>query len=208
LFEACSVDPLYSTIRDLAEDVLQEHIGSVRLMAKKTIMARPGEESMLKVGVAKVKDALKKWNQPNIDRKILLIDEVDVFFGENFYGRCYSPSTNLASDTAKNLMQYVWDNRNTITLQSLKNSVPYHELLSEYPNMEVLFDQSMATELLSDVKDYKIPEFECNGLDICYFLAPLAAYLTQPLMETGLISLTCPAWKTSELQRNPNNSRI
>jgi len=76
-------------------------------------------------------------------------------------------------------MHYVWDNRKTITLQSLKNSVPYHELLSEYPNMEVLFDQSMATYLLSDVKHYKIPEFECNGLDIGYFLA-----------HTGSISYT------------------
>ncbi|ETO12088.1 hypothetical protein RFI_25289 [Reticulomyxa filosa] len=48
----------------------------------------------------------KKSNEVErvICSKILLIDEIDVFFNKNFYGSCYSPAATLRHDTITNLL--------------------------------------------------------------------------------------------------------
>ena len=44
--------------------------------------------------------------------RILLIDEVDVFFGEGFYGNTYNPVAKLQNPELIALFKYIWNNRN------------------------------------------------------------------------------------------------
>lgn len=42
------------------------------------------------------------------EKKVLIIDEIDVFFDERFYGELYCPSISLNSKSIKNLIKLVW----------------------------------------------------------------------------------------------------
>jgi hypothetical protein len=47
-------------------------------------------------------------------KSILLIDEVDVFFDEQFLGEMYFPSVNIARDSVKKLPNLVWSYKNKV----------------------------------------------------------------------------------------------
>jgi hypothetical protein len=55
-------------------------------------------------------------------RRILLVDEVDVFFAKDFFGKYYTPSTNIKHKLIEDLTTFVWNNRDNITYDSLINS--------------------------------------------------------------------------------------
>ena len=55
----------------------------------------------------------------NNRKRILLVDEVDVFFGKEFFGKYYAPSTSIKSILIEDLVTYVWNNRGTITFRQL-----------------------------------------------------------------------------------------
>ena len=44
--------------------------------------------------------------------QILLIDEVDVFFSESFFGNTYMPQAQLKGPEVIALTDYIWENRN------------------------------------------------------------------------------------------------
>ena len=46
-----------------------------------------------------------------ISPRVLLIDEVDVFFSKDFYGNSYRPSLNLTEKTIGDLIWWIWKNR-------------------------------------------------------------------------------------------------
>jgi hypothetical protein len=52
--------------------------------------------------------ALVQWNK---GQSVLLIDEVDVFFGEHFYGKVRSPCHILSGKNVMALVKAAWDNR-------------------------------------------------------------------------------------------------
>ena len=56
-----------------------------------------------------------KINRP----KILLIDEVDVFFSKEFYGNVYTPSTMLRDPTITSLTNFIWSSRPNLTFKLL-----------------------------------------------------------------------------------------
>jgi hypothetical protein len=41
----------------------------------------------------------------------LLIDEVDVYFNDEFYGQCYKPTTPLEVPLLETIMKEIWKNR-------------------------------------------------------------------------------------------------
>jgi hypothetical protein len=55
-------------------------------------------------------------------KRILLIDEVDVFFAKDFFGKLYTPSAIIKSKVIEALASYVWDHRSTITYTELIKS--------------------------------------------------------------------------------------
>ena len=51
-------------------------------------------------------------NKQSLKRpRVLLIDEVDVFFSKDFYGNSYRPSLNLTDKTINDLMWFIWKER-------------------------------------------------------------------------------------------------
>ncbi len=46
--------------------------------------------------------------------KILLLDEVDVFFSDSFYGRLFRPSQDINAEESFGLVKHVWDNRSSL----------------------------------------------------------------------------------------------
>ncbi len=55
---------------------------------------------------------LAKKNKIN---KILLLDEVDVFFSDSFYGRLFRPSASINDEESFGLVKHVWDNRSSLS---------------------------------------------------------------------------------------------
>ena len=44
---------------------------------------------------------------------ILIIDEVDVFFNESFYGQSYKPVARITDPSIIQLVRVLWNNRKT-----------------------------------------------------------------------------------------------
>jgi len=78
------------------------------------------------------------------EQDILLIDEVDVFFGPDFYGQLFSPARTIKSSDATHLCRFMWENRSEIIEKSQDEAVDWilegcsesvHGLLKEYPRL-------------------------------------------------------------------------
>ena len=55
--------------------------------------------------------------------RILLIDEVDVFFSKDFYGNVYLPQASLTDPTIEKLIKFIWENRDSnLTLNKVECS--------------------------------------------------------------------------------------
>ena len=68
--------------------------------------------------------------------KVLLIDEVDVFLSEKYYGGLYLPSVYLKDSLFKNLLDEIWKNKNVspLVLNTVKAMPAYTECLNKYSN--------------------------------------------------------------------------
>ena len=98
-----------------------------------------------RVSVKREPDArVKQENQPAMQRRasVLLLDEVDVFFGEGFYGMPYRPCVNLEDESGFNLLHYLWLSRHVFsrTQQSVARLMARREVINlqvAYPNLSV-----------------------------------------------------------------------
>ncbi len=83
---------------------------------------------------------LQKTKRP----KILLIDEVDVFFSRDFYGSVYTPSASLKDSTITNLVQYIWKQRkNGLIWRKVQNTPEYNACQNKFPNWILLIDEAI-----------------------------------------------------------------
>jgi hypothetical protein len=48
-------------------------------------------------------------------KRVLLIDEIDVFFNTEFFGKYYTPSTSIKNQCIQELATFVWKNRSKIS---------------------------------------------------------------------------------------------
>ncbi|CAF0753965.1 unnamed protein product [Brachionus calyciflorus] len=107
---------------------------------------------------------LNKNTSFNNRPKILLIDEVDVFFSKDFYGNDYKPVTNLTDSTISNLIDFIWSKRNDLNKLSfniVQNTNEYRQLCQKLGNnWKPIIDaaiRAMITELASfKTHDYEI----------------------------------------------------
>ncbi|CAL6025608.1 Helicase-related_protein [Hexamita inflata] len=73
-------------------------------------------------------DAKKNNKMPR--QKVLMIDEVDVFFNESFYGSSYTPMARVQNSEIKALLDYVWQNRNEKNLMNNNSIMKTQEYLN------------------------------------------------------------------------------
>ena len=68
-----------------------------------------GMALVLKDGILPTKPAINLEN--NKRPQVLLIDEVDVFFSDSFFGNVYIPSAEIKNDAVSALCDYIWAER-------------------------------------------------------------------------------------------------
>lgn len=69
-------------------------------------------------------------------KRILVLDEVDVFFDERYFGEIYRPGIKIDGQKVRDLLSFIWKNRGDkhTKIQTLrntiKNSQPYLNLVN------------------------------------------------------------------------------
>ena len=130
----------YSTISQMCNRILNQD-GNVREFTKNFIEGNPIAQQGAAV------------NRPN---RILLIDEVDVFFGVDFYGNCFNPATLYANQHTFALAKFIWTNRKAIKLEQVLQHSAFLQLKTDFPDWEKLF-VSEIMKMIHDVN--RVEEF-------------------------------------------------
>lgn len=66
-----------------------------------------------------------------------MIDEVDVFFDEKYFGQLYTPGVAINKPEVKALMKFIWDHRNDEQLNKMTfQSEEYANLLNLFPHLK------------------------------------------------------------------------
>ncbi|CAF4691084.1 unnamed protein product, partial [Rotaria sp. Silwood2] len=99
--------------------------------------------------------------------KVLLIDEVDVFLSEKYYGGLYTPSVYLKDTTIKNLIDSLWENRNLRTLNTDKALPVYQACASRFSNWTFLFDGAIK-DMLTALKSFPSSAYLVQNDKIVY----------------------------------------
>ncbi|ETN98602.1 hypothetical protein RFI_38890, partial [Reticulomyxa filosa] len=143
----------YGTFNKLCERVINEG-GDVRKLVENLII--PDDE---KKGV----------ETPYITRaKVLLIDEVNVFFNKEFYGSYYSPAATLRHDAITKLINYIWEHRKSfLRLGVVQQSNEYKSCCDALKGWDALLDEAIK-DMLSDVRTFKSHGYQVKQDSIYY----------------------------------------
>lgn len=104
-------------------------------------------------------------------KRALLIDEVDVFFGKDFYGNTYNPLASIQLELFLDLANHIWinrGNRSNITLSRIQVADEFKALCSAYPDWSSLLLE-VAKALIVDVSDFTNPEYVIHEDRIGYY---------------------------------------
>ncbi|KAL4441129.1 hypothetical protein ABPG74_002079 [Tetrahymena malaccensis] len=154
-----------------------------------------------------------------IKPKILLIDEVDVFFSLDFHGKLYNPIARLQDQCISDLAVFIWNKRNNhLTLQNVKDTDIYQQCISKFKNLYCIIDEAIK-DMISDsknfqhsyiVQNHQIGYQEQDGIsfNITYGYKTLFAYFYEKekgrvsdikLKENTFISIKCGNFSYSEI---------
>ena len=157
VFEALKIDDRikYGTFNRLCENLLNEQC-NVREIVIKMIVEN---KSSLTSITSKPPDRLK----------VLLIDEVDVFLSEKYYGGLYLPSVYLNDIYIKNLLDEIWKNKNAtpLLLETVKAMPSYTECATKFSNWTFLIDEAIK-DMINSLKNYQSSTYVVNNDRICY----------------------------------------
>ncbi|ETO06880.1 hypothetical protein RFI_30511 [Reticulomyxa filosa] len=100
--------------------------------------------------------------------KILLIDEVDVFFNKEFYGGCYSPAATIRHDSVTKLIDFIWKNKSVdLTLKAVKESSEYKACFDILEGCCPLLDEAIK-DMLNDVQKFESHGYQVSNDKIGY----------------------------------------
>jgi len=135
----------YSTISKMC-DVLINTKGNVRDLTKEAINS---------VAQNQVNSSFQEsQNLSKGTKRLLLIDEVDVFFGADFYGNTYNPATLISNDKTFVILKFIYMARNNITFESVIRTSEYMELVQTFSKLKGLIDFEIQ-KMIKDVKDFE-----------------------------------------------------
>ena len=93
---------------------------------------------------------------PKPIRRILLIDEIDSFFGPDFYGQRSQTIKILEDDDSIALLDYIWKNRGyTLSVESVLAQPCTQRLLMTYPGLRLMMGKKVGA-MLNDVQRFPI----------------------------------------------------
>ncbi|ETO21276.1 hypothetical protein RFI_15929, partial [Reticulomyxa filosa] len=145
----------YGTFNMICERIINEG-GDMRRLVENLIL--PGNDDEKKV------DDVSR----TVRSKILLIDEVDVFFNKDFYGSCYSPAVTLRHDTITKLIDFIWNNkRSFLKLKDVKQSNEYKACCNILRGWDSLLDEAIK-DMLSAVQNFESHGYQVSNDKIGY----------------------------------------
>ena len=158
----------YGTFDQLCERTINAH-GNIRTLVENAIL--PQREDGKENGEDKKDDddSDKRW-------KILLIDEVDVFFSDNFYGKEYTPAAMLRHCAISNLTDFIWKCFQNGHFQD-KKRIPYQRVVTsqQFKNLKTLFGSAWKLvlveslkQMLFDMSSFKTQKYEVYNDKIGY----------------------------------------
>jgi len=132
IFEAfgCQQNVTYSKITAFAEDSVTRR-ANVRELTEHLI-----EDRVVNYDIAGANAG---------SEEVLLVDEVDVFFGKDFYGQTYNQVTHLSSPEVIALIHNIWSDRHSKpNMGSIRTLPEYKKLIARYANWKFLVDNEIA----------------------------------------------------------------
>ena len=134
----------YGTFNKLSEGLINEN-GEVRQIVGQYISGNSNSASQSSQQIKRA--------------KILLVDEVDVFFTREFYGNVYTPSARLTDSTITALINFIWTQRKEkLNLDKVKRTREYQACTNRFPNWIALIEEAVK-DMLSDVKDFESHDY-------------------------------------------------
>jgi len=127
----------YSNISDMCRSLINEQ-GDIKPLMDLYLKGQPTSNQQSS-------DAKKK--------RILLIDEVDVFFGTDFYGETFNPATRIQDACTYEIMRYIWKSPDA-TLSEVVQTPHFQQFSQQFKEWERLFKGEVSKMLLA-VKEYK-----------------------------------------------------
>ena len=92
--------------------------------------------------------------------RILLIDEVDVFFKRQFYGGTLNAGVLLQSPSIENLIKLIWSHRNgACSLESIKSTKEYSLVTTEFADIAPVIESAVKSMVIN-VKNFGNPRYE------------------------------------------------
>jgi energy-coupling factor transporter ATP-binding protein EcfA2 len=88
----------------------------------------------------------------DLREEILLVDEVDVFFGSEFYGHTYNQATQLREPEVADLLRYIWNTNKQqaarkLRLGDIKVLPEFQQLIHKIPGFESVLENEVALML-------------------------------------------------------------
>ncbi|CAL6013736.1 Helicase-related_protein [Hexamita inflata] len=146
LFKAFDVknNITYGTFSAMCEKYINQN-GEIRTLTEQCITQNNIEKQQFK----------QKRDQ------ILMIDEVDVFFSEDFYGSSYNPVTSIQNQEIINFFDYVWANRNNnqlLEIGSISKTEQYKKIVNSLKGWEQLVKE-VVIDILSDIIHFQTHKY-------------------------------------------------
>ena len=99
------------------------------------------------------------------DEEILLVDEVDVFFGPDFYGKTYNQVAELSDPSITKLMTKIWDSRKTKpSFSAVKQWSEYATVLQQFSNWPLQIETEVR-KMCGDVQSFSEPAYEVDRVN-------------------------------------------
>ena len=170
IFEAfnCQHRIVYSKITAFSEDSVAKR-GNIRELTRRMIMGKSDSAD---------KQKGQEMNNDDVDRnlddnegrscnnhleEVLLVDEVDVFFGKDFYGQTYNQVTHISTSEVTALIKKIWKERaSKPSLRSLSSCPEYQKLLADFPQWKFLIDNELKL-MCSQVNSFDKPAYHYNS---------------------------------------------
>lgn len=99
--------------------------------------------------------------------KVLLIDEVDVFLSDEYYGGVYTPVFYLKHPLIKALLDQIWANKTIRTLNGIKALSVYTACAQAFSNWTFLLDEAIK-DLIAALKSYQSSTYHVRNNKIVY----------------------------------------
>jgi hypothetical protein len=151
LFDVSSM-VTYGTFQQLSERLINME-GDVRTMTRDMVL--PNKKSAARGDPRG--SAARGGARSQEPRRVLLVDEVDVFFSSSFYGETYDPVERLEVAEVANLQREAWSKRSvdsTLILSALKNSEAYITIMREYADIKSILAEQIA-QMVRDLDIWK-----------------------------------------------------